>query len=91
MIKCNVTNTTSKLSDVTLCVTDVFIMLNYYFIIVLLTIERFLVFYLYMNYHFYLPPNKITRLIIVVSMVSFRCTIIAAILTVLNKMNRLYY
>ena len=58
MIKYNVTNMTPKLSDVTLCVTDIYIMLNYYFIMILLTIERFLVFYSNMKYHFFLSSHK---------------------------------
>ena len=91
IIKYNVTNMTRKLLDVTLCVTDIYIMLNYYFIMILLTTDRFLVFYLNMKYHFYLPPRKITRLIVVVSMTLFTCTIIAAIFIMLNKMSRLYY
>ena len=91
IVKYNVTNMTRKLLDVTLCVTDIYITFNYYFIMILLTIDRFLVFYLNMKYHFYLPPKKITRLIIVVSMTLFTCTIIAAIFIMLNKMSRLYY
>ena len=91
IVKYNVTNMTRKLLDVTLCVTDIYITFNYYFIMILLTIDRFLVFYLNMKYHFYLPPRKITSLIIVVSMTLFTCTIIAAIFIILNKMSRLYY
>ena len=91
IVKYNVTNMTRKLLDVTLCVTDIYITFNYYFIMILLTIDRFLVFYLNMKYHFYLPPRKITSLIIVVSMTLFTCTIIAAIFIMLNKMSRLYY
>lgn len=91
IIKYNVTTMTSKLLDVTLCVTDIYITFNFYFIMGLLTIDRFFVFYLNMKYHYYLPPKKITRLILILSMVLFGCTTIAIILIVLNKMNRLYY
>ena len=91
IIKYNVTNMTSKLLDVTHCFTDIYITFNYYFIMTLLTIDRFLVFYLSMKYHYYLPPKKIIRLMLVVSMALFGCTIISAILIVQNKMDRLYY
>ena len=53
----------------------------YYFIMVLLTIDRFLVFHLKFRYHFYFSPSKILKLIIAVASVSFLNSTILAILT----------
>ena len=53
----------------------------YYFIMVLLTIDRFLVFHLKFRYNFYFSPSKILKLIIAVASVSFLNSTILAILT----------
>ena len=53
----------------------------YYFIMVLLTIDRFLVFHLKFRCHFYFSPSKILKLIIAVASVSFLNSTILAILT----------
>ena len=53
----------------------------YYFIMVLLTIDRFLVFHLKFRYHFYFSPSKILKPIIAVASVSFLNSTILAILT----------
>ena len=53
----------------------------YYFIMVLLTIDRFLVFHLKFRYHFYFSPSKILKLIIAVASVSFLNSTILVILT----------
>lgn len=81
----------SKLLDVIMCLTDIFIALNYYFIMVLLTVDRFLAIYLNIKYQFYLPPKKIIRLITIVSMTLLALAITAAVLIAFNKINRLYH
>ena len=81
----------SKLLDVIMCLTDIFIALNYYFIMVLLTVDRFFVIYLNIKYQFYLPPKKIIRLVTIVSMTLLAFAITAAVLIVFNKMNRSYH
>ena len=53
----------------------------YYFVMVLLTIDRFLVFHLKFRYNFYFSPSKILKLIIAVASVSFLNSTILAILT----------
>ena len=81
----------SKLLDVIMCLTDIFIALNYYFIMVLLTVDRFLAIYLNIKYQFYLPSKKIIRLVTIVSMTLLAFAVTAAVLIVFNKMNRLYH
>lgn len=80
-----------KLLDVTMCLTDIFLALNYYFIMVLLTVDRFLAIYLNFKYQFYIPPKRIMRLVAIVSMSLLACATLAAVLTVFNKMNWLYH
>ena len=89
----NVTSkvTASKLLDVIMCLTDIFIALNYYFIMFLLTVDRFLAIYLNIKYQFYLPPKKIIRLVTIVSMTLLAFAITIAVLIAFNKMNRLYH
>lgn len=81
----------SKLLDVIMCLTDIFIALNYYFIMVLLTVDRFLAIYLNIKYQFYLPPKKIIRLITIVSMTLLAFAVTAAVLIAFDKINRLYH
>ena len=81
----------SKLLDVLMCLADIFLALNYYFIMILLTVDRFLAVYLNIKYHFYLPPKRIMRLVAIVSMALLVCATIAAVLIIFNKMNRLYH
>ena len=92
-IECNVTSNilASKLLDVLMCLADIFLALNYYFIMILLTVDRFLAVYLNIKYHFYLPPKRIMRLVAIVSMALLVCATIAAVLIIFNKMNRLYH
>ena len=81
----------SKLLDVIICLTDIFLALNYYFIMVLLTADRFLAIYLNIKYQFYLPPKRIMRLVAIVFMILLACATTASVLIVFNKMNRLYH
>ena len=80
-----------KLLDVIMCLTDIFLALNYYFIMVLLTVDRFLAIYLNFKYQFYIPPKRIMRLVAIVSMSLLACATLAAVSTVFHKMNRLYH
>lgn len=68
-------------ANIILCFTLVFAVSIYYFIMVLLTLDRFLVFYLKFRYHFYFPPSKILKLILAVASVSFLISTVLAILT----------
>ena len=68
-------------ANIILCFTLAFAVSIYYFIMVLLTIERFLVFHLKFRYQFYFSPSKILKLIIAVASVSFLNSTILAILT----------
>ena len=68
-------------ANIILCFTLAFAVSIYYFIMVLLTIDRFLVFHLKFRYQFYFSPSKILKLIIAVASVSFLNSTILAILT----------
>ena len=68
-------------ANIILCFTLAFAVSIYYFIMVLLTIDRFLVFHLKFRYNFYFSPSKILKLIIAVASVSFLNSTILAILT----------
>ena len=76
-----------KLYLVTFCVTDIYIGVNTSITMFLLLGDRFLLFYLNLRYRFYLPPKRITRLIVIVSVILFVCTSIFALLILGNKVN----
>ena len=69
------------MANIILCFTLVFAVSIYYFIMVLLTLDRFLVFYLKFRYHFYFSPSKILKLILAIASVSFLISTVLAILT----------
>ena len=58
-------------ANIILCFTLVFAVSIYYFVMVLLTIDRFLVSYLKFKYHFYFNSSKILKLIFAAASVSF--------------------
>ena len=70
----------SFVADIILCFIEIFIMLNYYFMMLLLTIDRFLVFYLNLRYQLYVSSSKILKLISLVTIVSFLASVIFAVL-----------
>ena len=65
----------------------IFFMINYYFIMALLTIDRFLVFYLNIRYHIRFPPAKVVKSIQIVVAISLMPTIIFAVLISLGKIS----
>ena len=70
-------------ANIILCFTLAFAVSIYYFIMVLLTIDRFLVFHLKFRYQFYFSPSKILKLIIALASVSFlNCTILAILTSI---------
>ena len=70
----------SFVADIILCFIEIFIMLNYYFMMLLLTIDRFLVFYLNLRYQLYVSSSKTLKLISLVTIVSFLASVIFAVL-----------
>ena len=68
-------------ANIILCFTLVFAVSIYYFIMVLLTIDRFLVSYLKFKYHFYFTSSKILKLIFAAASASFLISILLARLT----------
>lgn len=72
-------------ANIILCFTLEFAVSIYYFIMVLLTIDRILVFHLKFRYHFYFSPSKILKLIVAVASVSFLNSTILAILTSMQR------
>ena len=74
-----------------LCMSDIFVMLNYYFIMILLTIDQFLVFYLNMKYQVYLPPKKVIKVITFVTLSLFVGTVTVLALVLLKKMSIKYH
>ena len=50
--------------EITLCFTGIFITFNFYFIMILLTVDRFLVFYLKLKYLLYFSPSKVWEIIL---------------------------
>ena len=70
-------------ANIILCFTLAFAVSIYYFIMVLLTINRFLVFHLKFRYQFDFSPSKILKLIIALASVSFlNCTILAILTSI---------
>ena len=65
----------------------IFFMINYYFIMTLLTIDRFLVFYLNVKYHIRFPPAKVLKMIQIVIAISLIPTITFAVLILLVKIS----
>ena len=68
-------------ANIILCFTLVFAVSIYYFIMVLLTIDRFLVSYLKFKYHFYFASSKILKLIFAAASASFLISTLLARLT----------
>ena len=65
----------------------IFFMINYYFIMTLLTIDRFLVFYLNIRYHIRFPPAKVLKMIQIIVAISLIPTITLAVLILLQKIS----
>ena len=84
-------NMSSIFKNVFLCMSDIFIMLNYYFIMILLTIDQFLVFYLNMKYQVYLPPKKVIKVITFVTASLFAGTVTVLTLVLLRRINIKYH
>ena len=72
-------------TDIILCFENIFTMLNYYFIMILLTIDRLLVFYLNIRYASRFNFKKLLKLIFSAVTVSFVTTVTILILIVLRK------
>lgn len=71
--------------DVLFCFILIFATPNYYFIMGLLTINRFLVFYLNIRYKFYVTSTKVIKLIISTVVIFLANTIIFSVLIALQK------
>ena len=71
--------------DVLFCFILIFATPNYYFIMGLLTIDRFLVFYLNIRYNFYVTSTKVIKLIISTVVIFLANTIIFSVLIALQK------
>ena len=78
-------NMSSIFENVSLCMSDIFVMLNYYFMMMLLTIGRFLAFYLNMKHQLYLPPKKVIKFIAFVTVSLFAGTVNVLALVLLKK------
>lgn len=70
----------SLVADIILCFKLIFILMNYYFVMVLLTLDRFLVFYLNFRYQSHVSPSKTYKMI---SFVALICLIISITFAVL--------
>ena len=70
----------SFVADIILCFIEIFIMFNYYFMMLLLTMDRFLVFYLNLRYQLYVSSSKTLKLITLVTIVSFLASVVFAVL-----------
>ena len=68
------------LAEIILCFTEIFITFNFYFIMILLTIDRFLVFYLKLKYSLYFSPSKVSKIILWLALLCLLTTAIFAIL-----------
>ena len=66
--------------DIIFCFTEIFILFNYYFIMVLLTVDRFLAFYLNLKYQFYFSPSKALKLLVLAALVCLLITVTVAVL-----------
>ena len=84
-------NMSSIFKNVFLCMSDIFVMLNYYFIMILLTIDQFLVFYLNMKCRLYLPPKKVIKVITFVTVSLFAGTVTVLALVLLKGMSIKYH
>ena len=68
------------LAEIILCFTEIFITFNFYFIMILLTIDRFLVFYLKLKYSLYFSPSKVWKIILWLALLCLLTTAIFAVL-----------
>ena len=84
-------NMSSIFKNVFLCMSDIFVMLNYYFIMILLTTDQFLVFYLNMKYQVYLPPKEVIKVITFVTVSLFAANVTVLALVLLKRMNIKYH
>ena len=66
--------------NIIFCFTEIFILFNYYFIMVLLTVDRFLAFYLNLKYQFYFSPSKALSVLVVAALVCLLITVTVAVL-----------
>ena len=70
----------SLVADIILCFKLIFILLNYYFVMVLLTLDRFLVFYLNFRYQSHVSTSKTYKMIRFVALISLFISITFAVL-----------
>lgn len=70
----------SFVADIILCIIEIFIMFNYYFMMLLLTMDRFLVFYLNIRYQLYVSSSKTLKFITLITIASFLASVVFAIL-----------
>ena len=70
----------SFVADIILCFIEIFIVFSYYFTMVLLTVDRFLVFYLNVSYQLYVSSSKTKKLIIFVSIAFLLTSVVFAVL-----------
>ena len=67
-------------ADIIFCFTEIFTLFNYYFIMGLLTIDRFLAFYLNLKYQFHFSPSKALKLLVIATLVCLLITVMVAVL-----------
>lgn len=67
-------------ADIIFCFTEIFTLFNYYFIMGLLTIDRFLAFYLNLKYQFHFSPSKALKLLVIATLVCLLITVMVAAL-----------
>ena len=68
------------MAEITLCFTGILIMFNFYFIMILLTVDRFLVFHLELKYSLYFTPSKVFKIIICLALLCLLTTVAFAVL-----------
>ena len=67
-------------ADIIFCFTEIFTLFNYYFIMGLLTTDRFLAFYLNLKYQFHFSPSKALKLLVIATLVCLLITVMVAVL-----------
>ena len=70
----------SFVADIIVCLIEIFIMFNNYFMMLLLTMDRFLVFYLNLRHQLYVSSSKTLKLIALVTIVSFLASVVFPVL-----------
>lgn len=75
----------TTVSDIISCFTEIFIVCSYFSIMLILTADRFLIFYLSLTYKVYVRPARVVTLIIIFSAIFFIISTILATLVSLQK------